>query len=113
MNFIEKYYSKYPDEKIIRRFKQICVAEALSWLFLFTAMVWIRLDPEGLFAIVYISTIGTIHGFFFTLYLIFLPAVRKIYSWDDEDSIFALCAAFFPFATIWVDKKLTKKNREE
>lgn len=113
MNFIEKYYSKYPEAKIIRWFKQICVAEAISWFVLFTAMVLIRLDPEGIFAIVYISTIGSIHGLFFTLYLIFLPAIRKIYAWDDEDSIFALCAAFFPFATIWVDKKLLRKNRED
>ena len=113
MNILEKYYSKYPEEKIIRWFKQICVAEAISWLFLFTAMVWIRLEPESVFAIVYISTIGSIHGLFFTLYLIFLPVVRTIYSWDDEDSIFALCAAFFPFATIWVDKKIAQKNREE
>lgn len=112
MNIIEKYFSKYPEEKIIRWFKQICVAEAISWFVLFTAMVLIRLDPEGIFAIVYISTIGSIHGLFFTLYLIFLPAIRKIYAWDDEDSIFALCAAFFPFATIWVDKKLANKNRE-
>lgn len=113
MNIIEKYFSKHPEEKIIRLFKQICLSEAISWFFLFTAMVWIRIEPESVFAIVYISTIGSIHGLFFTLYLIFLPAVRKIYSWDDEDSIFALCAAFFPFATIWVDKKLTNKNRDQ
>ena len=112
MNFIEKYYSKYPEEKITKWFKQICVAEAISLFFLFTAMVWIRVEPEGLFAIIYISTVGSLHGLFFTLYLIFLPAVRKIYVWDDEESIFALMAAFFPFATIWVEKKLLRKNRE-
>ena len=112
MNLIEKYYSKYPEEKVTKWFKQICVAEAISWFFLFTAMVWIRVEPEGLFAIIYISTVGSLHGLFFTLYLIFLPAVRKIYVWDDEESIFALMAAFFPFATIWVEKKLLRKNRD-
>lgn len=111
MNIIEKYYSKYPEEKIIKWFKQICLAEAISWFFLFTAMVWIRVEPENLFAIIYISTVGSLHGLFFTLYLIFLPVMRKIFSWDDEDSVFALCAAFFPFATIWIDKKLGRKNR--
>lgn len=111
MNIIEKYYSKYPEEKVIKWFKQICLAEAISWFFLFTAMVWIRIAPENLFAIIYISTVGSLHGLFFTLYLIFLPAMRKIFSWDDEDSVFALCAAFFPFATIWIDKKLGRKNR--
>lgn len=112
MNILEKYFSKYPEEKIIKWFKQICVAEAISWLFLFTAMVWIRLEPENLFAIIYISTIGSIHGFFFTLYLLLILSAKKIYDWDDEEFIFALMSAFFPFATIWVEKKLLKKNRD-
>lgn len=112
MEFLENFFSKYPQEKIIRWFKQICLAEAVSWFFLFTAMIWIRVEPENIFAIIYISTIGSIHGLFFTLYLLFLPSVRKIYVWDDEDSIFALIAAFFPFATIWIDKKLARFDRE-
>ncbi|KFE98784.1 membrane protein [Chryseobacterium formosense] len=112
MEFLENLFSKYSQEKIIRWFKQICLAEAISWFFLFTAMIWIRVEPESIFAIIYISTIGSIHGLFFTLYLLFVPSTRKIYSWDDEDSIFALIAAFFPFATIWIDKKLARFDRE-
>ena len=112
MNILENFFSKYPQEKVIKLFKQICLAEAISWFFLFTAMIWIRVDPEGIVPIVYISTVGSIHGFFFTLYLIFLPAIRKIYSWDDEDTVFALISAFFPFATIWIDKKLARFDRE-
>lgn len=112
MNFLEQIFSKYPEERVIKWFKQICVAEAWSWFFLFTAMVWIREDPEGLFPIIYISTIGSIHGLFFTLYLLFLPSVRNIYKWDDEDYVFAIISAFFPFATIWIDKKLARSDRE-
>lgn len=112
MDFIEKFFSKYSQDKVIRWFKQICLAEAVSWFFLFSAMIWIRVEPESILAIIYISTIGSIHGLFFTLYLLFLPAIRKIYSWDDEDSVFALIAAFFPFATIWIDKKLARFDRE-
>ncbi|MGD1319076.1 DUF3817 domain-containing protein [Chryseobacterium sp. 2R14A] len=112
MEFLENLFSKYSQEKIIKWFKQICLAEAISWFFLFTAMIWIRVEPESIFAIIYISTIGSIHGLFFTLYLLFVPSTRKIYSWDDEDSIFALIAAFFPFATIWIDKKLARFDRE-
>ncbi|REC53121.1 MULTISPECIES: DUF3817 domain-containing protein [Chryseobacterium] len=112
MNFLEKLFLKYPQEKVIRWFKNICLAEAVSWFFLFTAMIWIRTNPDEILPIVYISTIGSIHGFFFSLYLIFLPAIRKIYVWDDEDSVFALIAAFFPFATIWIDKKLARLDRE-
>lgn len=112
MNFIEKLFSKYSEEKIIKWFKQICVAEAISWLLLFSAMIWIRYDKDGLFPTIYIIIIGNIHGLFFTLYLLFLLPTRKIYDWDDEDFVFALISAFFPFATIWVDKKLARFDRE-
>lgn len=113
MNLIEKYFSRYPDDKIVKWFKQVCLAEAVSWFLLFTAMIWIREDKNGLWPTVYIIIIGNIHGLFFTLYLLLLLPVRKIFKWDDEDSIFALCSAFFPFATIWVDKKLAKQHRNQ
>lgn len=112
MEFLENFFAKYRQEKLIKWFKQICAAEAISWFFLFTAMTWIRIDPEGILPIIYISTIGSVHGLFFTLYLLLLPSMRKIYTWDDEDTVFALIAAFFPFATIWIDKKLARFDRE-
>ncbi|MEG2077944.1 integral membrane protein [Chryseobacterium piscicola] len=112
MEFLENFFSKYSQEKVIKWFRQICLAEAISWFFLFTAMVYIRLEPENILAIIYISTIGSIHGLFFTLYLLFLPSIRKIFDWDDEDFVFSLISAFFPFATIWIDKKLARFDRE-
>ena len=113
MEFIENFFlSKYSQEKLIKWFKQVCIAEAISWLLLFSAMIWIREDKEGILPIIYISVMGSIHGLFFTLYLILAIPSRKIYQWDDEDSVFALLAAFFPSATIWIDKKLAKFNRE-
>lgn len=112
MNLIEKFFSKYPQEKIIKWFKQICIAEAISWFLLFTAMVWIRDDKQSVFPIIYISVMGSIHGLFFSLYLLLALPARKIYNWDDEDFVFALISAFFPLATIWVDKKLAQFERE-
>ncbi|MGC4129314.1 MAG: DUF3817 domain-containing protein [Bergeyella sp.] len=112
MNKILNFFSKYPQEKIIKWFKQICIAEAVSWFFLFTAMIWIREDKDGLLPTIFIIIVGNIHGLFFTLYLLFILPVRKIYQWDDEDFVFALISAFFPFATIWVDKKLARFDRE-
>lgn len=113
MNIIQKFFSKYPEEKIIKWFRQICVAEAISWFLLFTAMIWIRTNHDELLPTIYIIIIGNIHGLFFSLYLLLLLPGRKIFAWDDEEFVFALMAAFFPFATIWIDKKLAKKNRDE
>jgi integral membrane protein len=112
MTILDNFFAKYPEEKILHWFKKICLAEAISWFFLFTAMFLIREKPEELFSTIYIILIGNIHGFFFSLYLLLLYSVRKTYQWDDEDFLFALIAAFFPFATIWIDKKLARFDRE-
>lgn len=113
MNFIENFFAKYSDKKIIKWFKQICVAEAISWALLFSAMVWIRYERDELLPTIYIIIIGNIHGLFFTLYLLMILPARKVFKWDDEDFVFALIAAFFPFATILIDKKLARFDREE
>lgn len=113
MNIVEKFLAKYPEEKIIGWFKKICLLEAISWALLFSAMVWIRTDREGLLPTIYIIIIGNLHGLFFTLYLLLIAPARKIFHWDDEDFVFAILSAFFPFATIWVDKKLARFDREE
>ena len=112
MKILDNFFAKYDDEQIIRWFKKICVAEAISWLLLFSAMIWIRYDREGLAPTIYIIIMGNIHGLFFTLYLLMVWPAKKIFRWDDEDFIFALIAAFFPFATMWIDKKLARFDRE-
>ncbi len=113
MKFIDQFFAKYSQEKIIKWFKTFCIAEAISCLLLYCiAMVWIRYDPDGLWPTIFIIIVGNIHGLFFTLYLILLLPARKIYDWDDEDFIFAIMSAFFPFATIWVEKNLAKFDRE-
>ncbi len=111
MNYLNRFFSKYPEGKIIKWFKKVCLLEAISWALLFTAMIWIRYQREELLPTIYIIIIGNLHGLFFTLYLLLLLPARKIFKWDDEDFVFALLSAFFPFATIWVDKKLAQKDR--
>lgn len=112
MEFLERFFAKYSQETIIRWFKKVCLLEAVSWFFLFTAMIWIRYDREGLLPTIYIIIIGNLHGLFFSIYLLLLWPARNIFKWDDEDSVLALLSAFFPFATIWIDKKLAVFNRE-
>ncbi len=112
MDFIDRLFAKYSDAKITYWFKKVCLLEAVSWVFLFSAMIWIRYDREGLLPTIYIIIIGNIHGLFFTLYLLLLVPARRIFKWDDEDTVFALLSAFFPFATIWIDKKFARLDRE-
>lgn len=114
MNFIEKFFAKRPEEKVIKWFRTVCIGEAITCFFLYCiAMVWKRYDPEGTASTVFIIIIGNLHGLFFTLYLLLCIPARKIFKWDDEDFVFALLASLFPFATIWVDKSLARKERPE
>ncbi|WP_434980858.1 DUF3817 domain-containing protein [Daejeonia sp. YH14] len=113
MNIIDKFLARYPQEKIIRWFRTVCIAEAVSCFMLYCiAMVWKRYDPEGSLSTLFIIIVGNLHGLFFTCYLMLCLPARKIFDWDDEDFVFALLSAFFPFATIWVDKKLATFDRE-
>lgn len=108
MNLLEKFFSKYSDEKIIKNFRAVCTAEAITCFFLyFVAIPLKRYYVEESFSTIFIIIIGNFHGFFFTLYLLLCIPARRIFKWDDEDFVFALLSAFFPFATIWVEKKLT------
>lgn len=113
MNFIYNFFAKYSQERLIIWFKKVCIAEAISCFLLYcVAMVWKRYDPDGLLSTIFIIVIGNIHGLFFSIYLLMIFPIHKIFSWDDEDTVFAILAAFFPFATIWIDKKLAKFDRE-
>ncbi len=91
------------DQRNIRYFKWACTAEGISCILLYLiAMpmkyqwgIWWQMIP-----------IGTLHGIFFVWYLIMINYVYKPLKWDDEDTVTAILAAFFPFATFWVEKKM-------
>lgn len=108
-----KWFQKYPNQKLEKWFQWSCIIEAWTCFFLYLIAIPLkRYFPEDNFALIFIIIAGNIHGLFFTFYLILCLPAKKIYSWDDEDFVFALLAAFFPFATIWVEKKLAKQDRE-
>ena len=89
MNFITSFFSKYTDSKIINWLKLVCKLEALScFLLYFIAMIWIRYDPENLLATIFMIIVGSLHGLFFSLYILLILPSKKILNWDDEDFIF-------------------------
>lgn len=113
MNILDKFLSRYSDELLIRRFRQVCVLEgATCFLLYLVAMPLKRYYPEADFALIFIIIVGNLHGLFFTIYLLLCMPMRRLFRWDDEDFVFALGSAFFPFATIWVNRKLARWDRE-
>lgn len=90
-------------------FKIACYAECVSCVLLFFIAMPLKYCFHSTALMI---PVGIIHGAFFTGYIILTVLVRKIYKWDDEDFVFALMSAFFPFATLWVEKSLAKMDRE-
>ncbi len=112
MNFIENFFAKYSQEQIIRNFRAAAIAEGISCFFLYLVGMPLNYTYHETWSLVLMIIIGNLHGLFFTIYLLLCIPARKIYNWDDEDFVFALLAAFFPFATVWVEKKLAQFDRE-
>ena len=113
MDVVDKVITKYGSEKIRHWFRQVCIAEAWTCFFLYlVAMPLKRYFPEDYWSLILIIIVGNLHGLFFTLYLLLCLPARKIYDWDDEDFVFALLSAFFPFATVWVERRLARFDRE-
>lgn len=102
-------YASYSNTKLIKHFKWACVAEGITCILLYLiAMpikyqwgIWWQMIP-----------IGTLHGIMFTWYLVLTYYVRKPLHWDDEDTLFAVLSAFFPFATFWVEDSLVKEKMQ-
>ncbi len=99
LNFL---YSK-DKTQIKKNFKFACKMEGVSCILLFiVAMplkyqwgIWWQMIP-----------IGSFHGLAFTYYLLQIVPAKKLFNWDDEEMVTAIMAAFFPFATFWVEKKM-------
>ncbi|MCT6868974.1 DUF3817 domain-containing protein [Apibacter sp.] len=95
--------------KLEKYFNIACYAECVSCFLLFLVAMPLKYFLQNTLLMI---PVGMIHGLFFTVYIILSFRVRKIYKWDDEDFVFVLMSAFFPFATLWVEKKLAKTNRK-
>lgn len=113
MEFLDRIFAKYSNEKLIKYFKFAATAEAITCFFLYLVAIPLkRYYPDELFSTIFIIIVGNIHGFFFVLYLLLCIPMRKIFNWDDEDSVFAFLSSLFPFATIWIEKKFLRHDRE-
>lgn len=96
-------------EKLQKNFKYACYAEFFSCFLLFIIAMPLKYFHQNEILMI---PVGIFHGICFSYYLIFTVRVRKTYNWDDEDFVFALMAAFLPFATLWVEKKLARLDRQ-
>lgn len=98
------------DEKLKKWFATACVWETVSCALLFLVAMPIKYQFDYVLPMPFA---GSFHGFWFTVYLLLLFKVRKIYKWDDEDFIIYIMYAFVPFATLAVHKVIKKDKNNQ
>ncbi|WP_314060725.1 DUF3817 domain-containing protein [Empedobacter brevis] len=95
------------DEKFKKWFSIACIWETVSCVLLFLVAMPMKYQFGYVLPMPFA---GCFHGFWFTVYLLLLFKVRKIYKWDDEDFIFYIMYAFIPFATLALHKKIKEEK---
>ncbi|HJD87435.1 DUF3817 domain-containing protein [Empedobacter stercoris] len=98
------------DEKLKKWFATACVWETVSCALLFLVAMPIKYQFDYVLPMPFA---GSFHGFWFTVYLLLLFKVRKIYKWDDEDFIIYIMYAFVPFATLAVHKVIKEDKNNQ
>ncbi len=91
------------DNKLLNQFKNIGVAEGISFL----ALVFIAMPVK--YALGYpllVKYFGWAHGALFIAYIIWLIRARDEYNWSLKQTALGLIAALVPFGPFIFNKKL-------
>ncbi|GAA4337869.1 DUF3817 domain-containing protein [Flaviaesturariibacter amylovorans] len=90
----------------VRRLRVLGYAEALSWIaLLFIAMPLKYIWQQPLM----VKYVGWIHGILFIAYCLHLLIVKGILKWTFGKMVLGGVAAFFPFGTLWFDKRIERQ----
>ena len=92
-------------EKPLKRFRFMGVLEGSSLLillFLAMPLKYFFGFPEA------VRVVGSIHGFLFVSYCLFIAYMTFIVRWPFLYSVIAVIVAFIPFGNILFDRKLKK-----
>jgi integral membrane protein len=87
-----------------RIFKNIAILEGISYLVLFTNMLFIKPSNLELYKTL-LYPIGMTHGILFIGYVAFAFLLKKSQGWDLKILSTILIASLLPFATFYVEKK--------
>jgi integral membrane protein len=91
------------NDPLIRRLRFLGYAEAISWLLLLFIALPLKYIWAQPLAVRYT---GWIHGILFIAYCIHLLLAANRYQWKFSKLVTGGVAAFFPFGTLWFDKRI-------
>lgn len=88
-------------------FKIIAILEGISYLVLFSNMLFIKPNNFELYKTL-LYPIGMTHGLLFIAYVLLAFLIKKSQNWDFKTLIIVLVASLLPFATFFIEKKYLK-----
>ncbi len=95
--------------KRARHFKWACIGEGITCVLLYLIGMPLKYEWGIIWPMI---PIGSLHGALFIYYLITAFLARPFFKWDDEDFVFVIISAFFPFATFWIERSFLKINND-
>jgi len=88
-------------------FKFTAIAEGISYLVLFTNMLFVKPSNLELYKTL-LFPIGMAHGLLFIGYVILAFVIRAHQNWSLKELFVVQLASLLPFATFYVEKKYVK-----
>lgn len=85
-------------------FKNIAIAEGISYLVLFCNMLLVKPTHIELYKTL-LFPLGMAHGILFISYVILAFLIRKNQNWSFKKLAIVQLASLLPFATFYVEKK--------
>jgi integral membrane protein len=90
--------------KMVKIFKTIAILEGISYLALFSNMLFIKPNNFGLYQQL-LYPIGMSHGLLFIGYLLLAAIIKKSQNWNFINLGIVMLASLLPFATFYIERK--------
>ena len=88
-------------------FKFTAISEGISYLLLFTNMLFIKPNDMVLYKSL-LYPIGMTHGVLFIGYVLLAFLIKNRQNWNIKDLGIVLLASLLPFATFYIERKYVK-----
>jgi integral membrane protein len=93
---------------MLKIFKITAVLEGISYLVLFSNMLFIKPNNFELYHTL-LYPIGMSHGILFIGYIVLAFLLKKAQNWNLKDFGIILIASLLPFGTFYIEKKYCKE----
>jgi integral membrane protein len=89
---------------MLKIFKITAILEGISYLVLFSNMLFIKTNNPELYHTI-LRPLGMTHGVLFVGYVLLAFLLKSAQNWDLKNFSFILIASVLPFGTFYIEKK--------